>query len=228
MTDAYSLLSILQPFVQILLLLFFVYIVYLIITKAFREMGFSSVEAILIVFISYLFHLQIEVEGVNISYIYLFSYNNWNIFINMGGAVIPLLISLYLALKKKLSSSRIIVSVVVVTLVAYFVSYPDPEKGIVSLFPYWLLPAFAASILSIIMYWKECQKAAPLAYLSGTVGVLIGADILHLPMLLSYELDHTVDAAIGGANVFDMIFITGIIAVLIDGLLLVKRKREGL
>ena len=228
MTDAYSLLSILQPFVQTLLILFFIYIIYLIITKAFREMGFSSVEAVFIVFISYLFHLQIEVEGVNISYIYLFSYNNWNIFINMGGAVIPLLISLYLALKKKLSSSRITISVVVVTLIAYFVSYPDPEKGIVSLFPYWLLPAFAASILSIIMYWKEYQKAAPLAYLSGTVGVLIGADILHLPMLLSYELDHAVDAAIGGANVFDMIFITGVIAVLIDGLLLVKRKKEDL
>lgn len=226
MMDPYSVASLLQPFIQLFLLVFLVYIVYLIVTKAFQEMGFSSVEAVLIVFVSYLFHFDIEVEGVNISYIYLFSYNNWNVFINMGGAVIPLLISFYLAVKKRLSLLHMSLGVVAVTLVTFFVTYPDPEKGIVSVFPYWLLPAFTASILSVSVYWRDCQKAAPLAYLSGTVGVLMGADLFHLPALLSYRVDHIVNAVIGGANVFDMIFITGIIAVLIDGLLLVKRKKR--
>ncbi|HHH80278.1 MAG TPA: DUF1614 domain-containing protein [Thermoplasmatales archaeon] len=226
MTDPYSVISILEPVIQLFLLVFFVYIIYLIVTKAFQEMGFSSIEAILIVFASYLFHFNITVEGFNISYIYLFSYNNWDIFINIGGAVIPLLISLYLAVKKKLSASYIMLGVAAVTLVTFFVTHPDPMKGIVSVFPYWLLPAFTASIISVAVYWRDCQKAAPLAYLSGTVGVLIGADLFHLPALLSYRPEHVVDAAIGGANVFDMIFITGIIAVLIDGLLLVRRKRS--
>ncbi len=102
----------------------------------------------------------------------------------------------------------------------------DPEKGIVSTFPLWLLPIIIASIVSIIFYWKEKHKAAPLAYVIGTLGVLIGADCFHLISLLENEIHTTRSAVIGGANVFDMIFITGILAVFLDGLLIFQQKRK--
>jgi uncharacterized membrane protein len=53
------------------------------------------------------------------------------------------------------------------------------------------------------------EHAAHLAYISG---VLIGADILRLNTIA--ELDTPV-AAIGGADTFDGIFLTGIIAALL-------------
>ena len=80
----------------------------------------------------------------------------------------------------------------------------------------------------MILCWKEFKKAAPLAYISGTIGVLIGADFLHLWQLLNIPISQEANAVIGGADVFDMVFFTGIIAVLFDGLFMFRqRKNEG-
>jgi uncharacterized membrane protein len=189
-------------------------------------MGFSPGEALIIVFVAYLFSYQIYLFGVNISNIHLFSYGSWHIFINTGGGIIPILLSIYLIIKKRLSLARVIFGVGIVTIVTYSVTYPVLGKGIVSPFPYFLLPAIFASAASIIVYLGDRVKAPPLAYVSGTIGVLIGADFLHLPTLLSYTPSHDTAAVIGGAVVLDMIFITGILAVFLDSLLLVRKKRE--
>jgi len=205
------------------------YIVYLILTKAFRYMGFTSLEAIIIVFVSFLFGFEIIIFGFNISNIYLFSYDNWRLGINMGGAVIPILLSIYMTIKKKISLKHVGIGILIVTIIAFFVSRPVADKGIVASFPYWLLPAFFASLASVFLSWKNFIKAAPLAYISGTIGVLIGADFLHLPELLGYSVKNVTPAIIGGAVVFDMIFITGILAVILDGVIMFRqRSREGI
>jgi uncharacterized membrane protein len=98
----------------------------------------------------------------------------------------------------------------------------------VSPWPLWLLPAVGASMTSIFLLWKKFRKAAPLAYISGTIGVLIGADVFHLIELLNHSVEESVNATIGGAVVLDMVFITGILAVILDGIFLYKqRTREG-
>jgi len=202
------------------------YLLYLVLTKAFRYMGFSSIEAVFIVFVSFLFGFEIIIFGFNISNIYLFSYGNWRVGINMGGAVIPILLSVYLTIKKKISLNTVFIGIIIVTIITFFISKPVASKGIVATFPYWLLPAFSSSICSVILSWKDFIKAAPLAYISGTIGVLIGADFLHLPELLSYSSDKTTNAIIGGAVVFDMIFITGIIAVILDGIIMFRQRKK--
>ena len=212
--------------IYIILPIIALYLVYLVLTKAFKYMGFSSIEAVIIVFVSFLFGFEIIIFGINISNIYLFSYGDWRVGINMGGAVIPILLSLYLTLKKKISLNKIFIGIIIVTIITFFVSKPVATKGIVSTFPYWLLPAFSASICSVILSWKDFIKAAPLAYISGTIGVLIGADFLHLPELLSYSSDKTINAIIGGAVVFDMIFITGILAVILDGIIMFRQRKK--
>ena len=205
------------------------YFVYLIFTRAFRYMGFTTVEAIIIVFISFLFGFEIIIFGINISNIYLFSYNNWIVAINMGGAVIPILLSIYLVINKKLPLKKIFIGIGIVTIISFFVTTPVADKGIVAYFPYWLLPGFFASLTSIFLSWKNFIKAAPLAYISGTIGVLIGADFLHLWELLNIQVNTSRSAVLGGAVVFDMIFITGIIAVILDGLIMFrKREKAGL
>jgi uncharacterized membrane protein len=215
--------------ISILFPILIFYLVYLIFTKAFEYMGFTTVEAIIIVFISFLFVFDIIIFEFNISNIYLFTYENWIVAINMGGAVIPILLSIYLIIKKKIPLKKVLFGILVVTIISYFVTQPVPDKGIVAYFPYWLLPGFFASISSIFLSWKNFIKAAPLAYISGTVGVLIGADFLHIWELLNYQNTKQTTAVLGGAVVFDMIFITGIIAVILDSIIMFnKRKKAGI
>jgi uncharacterized membrane protein len=213
----------------ILLPVLVLYIVYLIITKAFNDMGFSSLEALIIVFVSFLVGSGIidEYIGISLSNIPLFRYHtNWIVGINVGGAVIPILLSIYITIKSRLKPVLVLLGIGIVALVTFFVTYPDPEKGIVSMLPYWILPIVVASFVSVMVAWGEKNKAAPFAYTIGTLGVLIGADGFHLMSLLQHETQTTRIAVIGGASVFDMVFITGILAVFLDGLLIIQKKRK--
>ena len=71
-----------------------------------------------------------------------------------------------------------------------------------------LLAAFVGLLLSK-------RYAAPLAYIGGSLGVLIGADLLNLGDLQSLGAPV---ASIGGAGTFDGVFLTGVIAVLLASL----------
>ena len=166
---------------------------------------------------------------INFSNIYLFSSGNWKVGINAGGAIIPIVLSIYLVIKKNLELYKVIIGIVLVSIVTFFVTYSDPSKGIVSQFPKFLLPAIFASLVSVVVLWKNFKKAAPLAYISGTLGVLIGADVFRLLDLLAYDVNKPTPAVIGGAVVFDMVFITGILAVILDGFIMFnQRRREGI
>ena len=195
------------------LLLFAVlfYVVYIIIASAFEEVGFKSWEAGIIVFSCIIF------RWVNLPII---KYGKWIIAINVGGALIPILISIYLMISRKVAG-RSIIGMVIVAYFAYNVTHVT-KAGVVATFPYWLIPPIAASMYSILVAIKNKKKAASTAYSSGTIGVLIGADLLHLKELLQIETKNVTVASIGGAAIFDMIFLTGIIAVLIDAILYKK------
>jgi uncharacterized membrane protein len=208
--------------------IFIFYLGYLLITRAFKDMGFTSIEAILIIVASFLFGAGIldGIGGISFSNIYLFSSGSWDIGINTGGAIIPIILSIYLLLKNRIKAGHVLLAVILIAIVTYLVTIPDPQKGIIARFPYWLLPVISASILSIIFCRKDKIKAAPLAYASGTIGVLIGADVFHLLALISMEIEGTRTAVIGGANVFDMVFLTGILAVIVDGILIVQKKAQ--
>ena len=182
------------------------YAFYSLIKKAFEEVGFNGWEASTIVFGSVILGL------VDLP---LFKYHGWLIGINLGGAVLPILISIYLMGKNRVFF-RVILGIAVVAYITYNYTYVSNE-GIVSPFPLWLIPPIAASMYSVMVAIKSRQKAASIAYASGTMGALIGADFMHLHELLS--LPPKGMAVIGGAAIFDMVFLTGVIAVIIDALL---------
>jgi uncharacterized membrane protein len=125
--------------------------------------------------------------------------------INLGGAIIPTLLSVYLLLKNGIDG-RSALAVLLVTAVVYWMARPVPGVGIaVPIFVPPLVAAAAALLLA--------QQSAPaLAYVAGTMGTLIGADLLNLGRL--QDLGAPI-VSIGGAGTFDGIFLTGIIAVLL-------------
>ena len=197
--------NMLRFFIFLIIALLF-YLLYMVLVTAFEEVGFKGWEAGLIVFSCIIF------GSVNIE---LFSYDRWIIAINVGGALLPILISLYLMLSRKVFGKSL-VGIIIVAYFAYEVTYAT-SAGIVSEFPYWLIPPFVASLYSVAVSLKNKKKAASIAYSSGTLGVLIGADLLHINEILQMPKGGV--ASIGGAAILDMVFLTGIIAVLIDAFL---------
>lgn len=125
--------------------------------------------------------------------------------VNVGGAVIPCLLSLYLWWTTG-QTFKLIVATALVALVTKQVARPVAGVGIaVPLFVPPLVAALAAMVLS-------SAHAPPIAYVSGTMGTLIGADLMNLGKL---ERLRAPVVSIGGAGTFDGIFLTGIIAALL-------------
>ena len=125
--------------------------------------------------------------------------------VNVGGAVIPVILSVYLLVQSKLWLEGAVATAAVAA-ICYWLSYPVPGVGIaVPLF----IPAIAATVAALVL---SRQNAAPVAYIAGSLGTLIGADLMNFGKL--GELKAPI-ASIGGAGTFDGIFLTGIAAVLI-------------
>jgi uncharacterized membrane protein len=128
--------------------------------------------------------------------------------LNLGGAVIPLLVSGYLLVKTNLWVTAAF-AVLFMAFVTYRLAKPLPGLGIA--LPAFVPPVLAALVAVIIAY----DQAPTVAYISGTVGTLVGADILNLNKIK--KLGAPV-ASIGGAGTFDGIFLNGILAVLLSAI----------
>jgi uncharacterized membrane protein len=124
--------------------------------------------------------------------------------VNVGGAVIPVLISLYLLARTGLWV-RGVVATGFVAAVCYALAHPVPGVGIAE--PVFV-PALTAAIVALLLARRH---AASLAYVSGSLGTLIGADLLNLDKIPGLGAPI---ASIGGAGTFDGIFLIGIFAVL--------------
>ena len=137
--------------------------------------------------------------------------------VNIGGAVIPAALSLYLTLKNKLYRQSL-VSIAIVTILVYFMAHPVRGVGIaVPTF----IPPVAATVVALIF---SSKYAPALAYICGTMGTLLGADILHFGDI--HGLGAPV-ASIGGAGTFDGIFVTGILAVLLASVMTGKKEKTS-
>lgn len=129
-----------------------------------------------------------------------------SIAINVGGGIIPITFSFYLMSIHSLSILQILMMIIMMSLISYLVGRPISGLGIGM--PIFVAPITAALFALLI----NPEQAAPLAYIGGTLGVLIGADLMRLHNIRSMAVPI---ASIGGAGTFDGIFITGIIAVLL-------------
>jgi len=126
--------------------------------------------------------------------------------VNVGGCLIPLVFSYYLIHFNRIVPFKIIIATLIVTAVSRWASRPVPGVGIGM--PIFIAPLTAA----ITALGIDPDQSAPLAYICGTLGVLIGADLLRLKDVRKMGVPI---ASIGGAGTFDGIFITGIVAVLL-------------
>ncbi len=132
--------------------------------------------------------------------------------INFGGAIIPILISIALLYQFPASLSYAIACVFLVAVVMNRVARPVKGLGIVT--PA-LLPPLVAALSALAMEYifnAPDQYVFILAYVGGTLGTLIGADLMNLGKIR--DLGAPI-ASIGGAGTFDGVFLSGLIAVLL-------------
>jgi uncharacterized membrane protein len=216
MADETTLILLVASALAIVLIYAYVTLIY----KILKKVGFSGQEVGIIVFVT-LFLGSITIP--------IFKDNGWWIGLSIGGAIIPLLLCASLLWSKRVNLAEFLIGIVIVSFISYFVTRPEQNVGIVADFPIAFAPAIAAGLFSLSAFWIDVSKAAPLAYSSGVIGTILGADIFHLSAMLSFPApaDTTAILSIGGANIFDMVYMTGIVAVAVDIIVFWIRKQEA-
>lgn len=129
--------------------------------------------------------------------------------LNVGGALIPMAISAYVWSREAAHTPQILIAVLVVTLVCYKLAKPIEGVGIVM--PAFVPPLVAAAC-ALALSFGDSALVFGSAYISGSLGTLIGADLLNLRKISRLRAQIV---SIGGAGTFDGIFISGILAVAI-------------
>jgi uncharacterized membrane protein len=127
---------------------------------------------------------------------------------NVGGAIIPVVVSVYLVVRFRLWLQASL-AIAGIAIVSHALAHPVRGLGIA-------VPVFVPAVATAIAAWLLSRRyAAALAYIGGSIGTLVGADLLNLGRLQGLGAPV---ASIGGAGTFDGIFLTGVLAVLIAGL----------
>jgi uncharacterized membrane protein len=131
--------------------------------------------------------------------------------INVGGALVPLFISGYALLRAPEAFLPSVLGTAIVAIVAHL--FAHPLKGLGIAIPVFIPPLTAVLIALFLGSAMQVPRSAHvIAYVSGVLGTLIGADLTNLNRIA--DLGAPV-ASIGGAGTFDGVFLTGIVAVLL-------------
>ncbi len=198
----------------------FVFLYFKIITLGFENLGFSPALTLFLLFLMLIgsfFNLPLTKKRIILKKkSYFFNLFNIPFFeiegiaINFGGGVIPILLSLYFLFslwKMKFPLEPVILATLLMILLCFCLARVIPKKGI-------CLPVFVPPFFSAVFALLFApQYPAPTAFIAGVLGTLIGADILHLKEIQKYGGY----LSIGGAGVFDGIFLVGIISALLAG-----------
>jgi uncharacterized membrane protein len=142
--------------------------------------------------------------------------NKSRVAVNLGGAVVPVTLSLWLLTvvtnRGALPEALIVLSVT--SIVSYFASKAVPGVGVV-MSP--VIPPLVSIVVSLVVFGMNPYLVPAVSYLSSVLGSLIGADLLHLKDL---ERTNPPLLSIGGAGTFDGIFTSGLLSLFFSYFLL--------
>lgn len=136
--------------------------------------------------------------------------------INVGGAVIPIVMSLYLMVRNRLYSMSLW-GIAVVALACHLLATPVPGIGIAE--PIFV-PCVVTTVIALIL---SRRHAGALAYICGSLGTLVGADLTNLSKVRGLGAPV---ASIGGAGTFDGIFVIGLLSVVYAGWFAAREARR--
>lgn len=201
------------------LVLSFIYIYVASLQRVYEKIGFTKTEAGVVL------TLTLVLGWVTIP---IFPYGDWWVGISIGGALIPIIVCAYMLRARRVGVAEGVIGIVIVAMITYFITRAEPGVGIVADLELAFAPAVAAAFYSVSVFWIDITKAAPIAYFSGVLGTLVGADVFHLQDILATTPPEgtQVMLSVGGANIFDMVYLSGVVAVILDIIIFwVQRQR---
>lgn len=209
------------PFVLAFASLGIIYALFLRRSDRFEEIGFSGKEVALLCLGS------IAGWAMNIPVVPL---GNTYLAVNLGGALVPVVLIGIWARAKKLLAFRALVGALLVSAVTYRIVRFDPNQGIVATFPWFFLPTAVALAYGLVVTVGKPMRAVPVAYTAGSMGALLGADVYNYPVIAAHfrESGESSLVSMGGAGVFDMVFLAGTLAMalaLAVGMVVDRRAR---
>jgi uncharacterized membrane protein len=131
--------------------------------------------------------------------------------VNVGGALVPLSIVIYELVRIiRIGDYTLLLNTLLAVLIASLLSnaVARPVRGLGI-----AMPTLFPPLIAVLLGWLLGDGNPTLvAYVSGTLGVLIGADLMNLEKIKRLGAPMV---SIGGAGTFDGIFLAGVIAVLL-------------
>ncbi len=216
-------------FIILILIVLFAFFLVGLVGTAFEVLGFSTQVVILLLlatlvgsFINIpLFTVTSDEPVVTDTYVTVFGMTyrvpvavegsrKTVIAVNVGGALIPVAVSLYLLWRFPETIGFAVLGVTLVAIVSHLIARPVRGVGIVS--PGLVAPVAAAIFALVVSAQVTSANVFILAYVSGVLGTLIGADLTNLNAIKGLGAPI---ASIGGAGTFDGVFLSGIMAILI-------------
>lgn len=204
-------------------MVFMVLLYFQVLTVGFRRLGLTSGQVFLVIMASFLG------SGINIPIKKLQSKQNKGVSfptflgiryrvpvhrrretmlaVNVGGCVVPVLVSLYILVRLPEVILPALICVGIASGIIYSISRPVEGVGVATPF---FAPPLVSALLAIIL--SPDGAAAPVAYVTGSLGTLLGADVYNLKAIA--RLGAPV-ASIGGAGTWDGIFLAGLLASLL-------------
>lgn len=212
----------LLPFFLLLILLPLLFLIFIFATSQVFQLvfGLSYGEAIivfLLIVLGSMMNIPVyEKEGDVVEKRYSFfglmystrERNKITVAVNMGGCIIPLILA-----SRLLIEFPVTLWVPVFAITSFIIYwYARPVQGVGIALPTFIPPITATliSYMALVLFGGTVQDLPKLAFSTGVISALFGADILHLKHLS--KIGNGV-MSIGGAGTFDGIFLTGVFAV---------------
>lgn len=204
-------------FLELFIMAFVILMAIELLALYFYQVGFTFSELILLIafpLFSYSSTLAMRPELMNIA---IMEIHNKIIGFNIIGVGIPLIVSVKILVQKRLPLREATLIIGIVAIVTSLYTHFDPEIGLIVRF-FAIPPMLAAAIAFVLRRDPRVHKynTALMTYVCGTLGVLVGADMLHFHQILFWMPNEPVFISIGGAGLIDAIFLSGVIALLFD------------
>lgn len=172
--------------------------------KAFRIVGFETLEVVVML-------LAPLILEFTIGPIFLANYENIEVYADPAGFFIPIILSIRFLASGRAPVKRAIFGIIFISYIANTHSIPSHVGVIVKDVGTIIL---ITSLYSLYASRKP-EEAGPIAYVIGTTGVIIGSDVANLSNL-THVFGQELKFTIGGAGMFDAIYIVGLLSVVVD------------
>lgn len=179
-------------------------------TRVLIAVGLTRVEALLVAALSPLLVLFDAPLG-RLS-------ENVSLAANLAGCLIPSAVALKVILERRVPFAECFFLIGVGIVVSYFSSHVEPDRGVLL---QYRVPSVVIGVLSAGLLYRAADHGRPgaagaAAFTAGALGVVIGADVMHLGELASGA--GAARVVLGGAGLLDGILLVAILSAAIGEL----------